>query len=97
MSVREDILNILKGLKLEIAQRYKVKGIGLFGSCNRGEQAETSDIDLLVDFEEGADLFDLVALAQFLEDKLRRKVDLVSRHGLREELREQVLKDVAML
>lgn len=97
MITGEEVLRTLKALKPEIRARYKVKEIGLFGSFLRGEQSETSDIDLLVDFEERADLFDLVALAQFLEERLQRKVDLVSTRALREELREQVLKEVAML
>jgi len=97
MITKEEVLQTLKVLKPEIRSRYKVKEIGLFGSFVRGEQGETSDIDLLVDFEEWADLFDLVALAQFLEERLQRKVDLVSTRALREELREQVLKEVAML
>ena len=74
-----------------------MKGIGVFGSFIRGEQSDVSDIDILVDFEEGADLFDLVGLSLLLEERLQRKVDVVSKNALREELREQVLKEVATL
>lgn len=69
----------------------------MFGSFIRGEQSDVSDIDILVDFEEGADLFDLVGLSLLLEERLQRKVDVVSKNALREELREQVLKEVATL
>ncbi len=90
----EQLLMRLRGLKPEIAPRYKVKEIGLFGSFVRGEQVGASDVDVLVDFEEGADLFDLVGLALFLEEELQRKVDVVPKRALRAELREAVLREV---
>ncbi len=94
---KEDIVLTLKALKPEIAARYKAKEIGLFGSFVREEQSNISDIDVLVDFEEGADLFDLVGLALFLEEELQRKVDVVSKSALRVELRESVLREVVPL
>jgi predicted nucleotidyltransferase len=54
-------------------------------------------LDLFVDFDEGANLFDLVGLQQFLEEKLECKVDLVSRRSLREELRAAVLDEMISL
>ena len=97
MSVREEIIERLKALKPELQAHYKVRELGLFGSFVRGEQHEASDIDILVEFEETADLFDLVRLANFLEEQLQRKVDIVSRRALRPELREQVLREVAIV
>jgi len=90
----KDLLMKLRTLKPELATRYKARKIGLFGSFVRREQSETSDIDVLVDFEEGADLFDLIGLALFLEEALQRKVDVVPEGALREELRESVLSEV---
>ena len=90
----DNLLTHLRALKPEMAARYRVKAIGLFGSFVHGEQDHASDIDLLVDFEEGADLFDLVGLGLFLEQELRRKVDVVPRTALREELREVVISQV---
>ena len=66
----------------------------MFGSFVRSEQAVNSDIDLLVEFEEGADLFDLIGLSLYLEEELQRKVDVVPKRALREELRESVLREV---
>ena len=83
----------LRQLKPQIQERYKAKQIELFGSHIRGEQSATSDIDLLVDFEDGADLFDMIGLAIFLEDELQRKVDVVPKRALRAELRETVLRE----
>lgn len=66
----------------------------MFGSFVRGEQSDQSDIDVLVEFEEGADLFDLMGLTLYLEEELQRKVDVVSKRALREELRGSVLREV---
>src|SRR4030042_4342126 len=95
-SSTKELLVRIRELKTKIMKRYKAKEIELFGSIVRGEQSGASDIDLLVEFEEGADLFDLTGLAIFLEEELGRKVDVVPKRALREELRESVLKE-AML
>ena len=89
---REEIIRVLKKLKGEL-KRYRVKKIELFGSVTRSEQSKTSDIDILVDFEEHVDLFDLSGLALFLEEKLKQKVDVVPRRALRDELKKSVLKE----
>jgi predicted nucleotidyltransferase len=68
----QDLLMKLKELKPIITARYKAKEIGLFGSFVRGEQSASSDIDVLVEFEEEADLFDLIGLALQLEEELTR-------------------------
>ena len=47
-----------------------------------------------MDFEEGADLFDMAGLATFLEEELKLRVDVVPKRALREELRESVLREV---
>ena len=97
MTAKDEILLKLRELKAEIHSRHKVRSVGLFGSFARGESSESSDVDILVEFEEGADLFDFVALAQFLEDYLGRKVDLVTVRALREEIRDEVLNEAAMV
>lgn len=96
MAHKDQILGILRELKEEIADRFKVRDIGLFGSYVRSQESEASDVDILVEFEQGADLLDLVALGVFLEEKLGRKVDLVTKRALRPEIRDQVIREVAM-
>ncbi|MHA1210213.1 MAG: nucleotidyltransferase family protein [Candidatus Freyarchaeota archaeon] len=91
------IIETIRYLKDEIKKEYKAEVVGVFGSYVRGEQKEGSDIDVLVRFSEGATLFDLVALADFLEEKLGRKVDLVSERAIREELKERILKEVVTI
>ena len=91
---KEEILSILKNLKSEIKTKYRVKDLGLFGSYVKREQRETSDIDILAEFEEDADLFHLIGLSLFLEEKFSIKVDVVSKSALKKELRENILHEV---
>jgi len=91
---KEEILSLLKNLKSEIKTKYRVKNLGLFGSYVKKEQQEASDIDILVDFEEDADLFHLIGLSLFLEENFNVKVDVVSKSALKEELRDNILQEV---
>lgn len=97
MITKDEIMHLIHELNKEIKVKYKVKGIGLFGSFIRGEQMENSDIDLLVEFEEGADLIDLIELEHFLTERFNRKVDVVPKRALRKELRDSILREVAKI
>ena len=68
-----------------IRQRYKAEITGIFGSYTRSDFHADSDLDLLVDFDDSADLTDFIGLQQFLEDRLACKIDVVSRRSHREE------------
>ncbi|MGM0366150.1 MAG: nucleotidyltransferase family protein [Actinomycetota bacterium] len=85
---------VLKDIKEQVKKEFKAEIIGVFGSSSRGEQKKSSDIDILVEFSEGATLFDLVGLGYFLEEKLNRKVDVVSRRAIRAELKDNILREV---
>jgi len=85
------VLTKLRELKPTITARYKVREISLFGSFVREEQSISSDIDLLAEFEDNADLFDFIGLALYLEEIFQCQVDVVPKQALREELRESVL------
>lgn len=80
----------LEDLKPVLAKEFKVKEIGYFGSYASGEETESSDIDILVEFKEplGWRFFDL---KDYLEEQLGRSVDLVTRNALKEQLRESIL------
>ena len=97
MATAQEIFNTLASLSSELRTSFKVHEIGIFGSVIRGEQKDGSDIDVLVGLDSDADLFDLIALSQFLEDRLHAKVDVVPRNALRPELRERVLREVRYL
>ncbi|KUL01375.1 MAG: Uncharacterized protein XE11_2153 [Methanomicrobiales archaeon 53_19] len=94
MKTRTEVLDILRSLKDELRERYHVERIALFGSYAREEQGEGSDIDVLVEFGPGADLFDFVGLSQYLEEKLGSGVDVVPEAALRPEIRGQVTRDL---
>jgi predicted nucleotidyltransferase len=86
----KQILDKIASVLDELKARHKVRSISVFGSVARGESTPDSDVDVLVDFESGADLFDLIAVGNLLEDHLGRKVDVVSRKGLRESLIDRI-------
>jgi len=93
----ERLRKVLKDFEGPIRKEYKADIIGVFGSHAREEQKEGSDMDILVRFLEGASLFDFVGLANFLEEKLDLKVDIVPIDTIREEIRENVLKEAIYL
>jgi len=70
-----------------------VESLSLFGSMARGEQSSGSDIDLLVEFEEPVGLFHFVKVKQRLEEILGADVDLVTRGGLKRQLRDRALAE----
>jgi len=75
--------------------KYGVKKIGLFGSFVTEKNTYNSDIDVLVDFETGKKTFDnYMDLKFFLEDKLKRKVDLVIEKNIKPELKKEILSTV---
>lgn len=82
---------LLRPFKAEMAERYRVRQLALFGSMARREEGPGSDVDLLVEFADDATLFDLVGLGLFWEEKLDCPVDLVPRRALRPEIREAAL------
>ncbi len=94
---KEVILKKLVVLQSDVQQRFRARLKGIFGSYVRGEQNSASDVDVLVEFEPGADLFDYVALSDFLEEKLNCRVDLVPIGSLREEIKDDVLKEAIYL
>jgi predicted nucleotidyltransferase len=90
----EEIKKFLQENKEIILKEFKAEIVGIFGSYARGEQTRESDIDIVVRFREGATLFDLVELAEFLEHKLGIKVDIVSERAVRPELKESIFKEI---
>jgi len=80
-----------------IAERYGARNIRVFGSVARGEDRPDSDLDLLIDLEEGRSLLDLIAIQQDLEDLLERKVDVVTEPELSPYFRDDVLKEAIPL
>ncbi len=82
---------------LRIASRHGAHNIRVFGSVARGDADESSDIDLLVDFEPDRSLLDHAALVLDLEELLGRKVDVVTEKGIYWLLRRRILKEARAL
>ncbi len=82
---------------MALARKYRVRKVSVFGSVARGEMHADSDIDFLVDFEEGYRLTDHIRLLQGLRELLACSVDVVDRRALREELKPYVLKEAQLL
>jgi len=80
---RDSILHTLAQHRDELHQRYGVKSLALFGSVARGEAKATSDVDLLVDFDQSPGFDGYMALKFWLEELLHCRVDLVMRKALK--------------
>lgn len=73
--------------------QFAVKSLAVFGSVARGEAKETSDIDLLVEFNRPIGLFEFIRLKNYLENLIGYKVDLVTPDALRPTMRDSILSE----
>lgn len=92
-----DLLKSRREEILRIAAKHGAQNVRVFGSVARGEADIQSDIDLLVEFKRGTTLLGHAALVQELEDLLGVKVDVVSERGLRDRVRERVLREAVAI
>ena len=82
---------------LQLAAQYGARSIRVFGSIARGEATSESDVDFLVEMEEGRSLLDVGGLLADLETLLGRKVDIVEPEGLHWYIRDRVLREAVSL
>jgi predicted nucleotidyltransferase len=82
---------------LALAAKYGAYNVRVFGSVAQGTADETSDVDFLVDLEEGRSLFDLGGLLMDLQELLHRKVDVVTKNALHWYIRDRILKEARPL
>ena len=82
---------------LDIAAKHGACNIRVFGSVARGDTNQDSDIDFLIDLGENLSPWFPVRLIRDLENLLGRKVDIVTEKGLKERIRERVLKEAVPL
>ncbi|OPY48745.1 MAG: Nucleotidyltransferase domain protein [Methanosaeta sp. PtaU1.Bin060] len=94
MSDLQEIEARLKENKNVLDEKYNVKEIGIFGSFVRGEQKETSDLDILVEFKGRVSLFEVIRLERYLSELLGEKVDLVMKKSLKPRIGKHILKEV---
>ncbi len=93
MKTIEDIKKRIREDQQIYKDQYKVKELKIFGSYVKSEHTKASDLDVLVEFEQPVSLLHMVSLENYLTDSLKVKVDLVPKDSLREELKEQILKE----
>ena len=85
-------ISMLKRKIITVLKKYKIKKAGIFGSYVIGEQKKKSDIDILVQPRKGMGL-EFVKMGIELEEKLKKKVDLVSYKYIHPKLKDQILKE----
>ncbi len=93
----EELLQTRRDEILRLAAKYGAYNVRVFGSVARGEADPGSDVDFLIDMEKGRSLFDMGALLMDLQALLNRPVDVVTERGLRERIRERILKEAVPL
>ena len=87
-------LKILGSEKKTMRDKYGVLHLAIFGSYAKHEQNKESDVDLIVELEDGYKTFDnYMELKFFLEEKLQKKVDLALKDSLRKELKTGMLRE----
>lgn len=94
MSTLISIKELLQRLKPELTSKYCVNSIGLFGSIVRDDfSTSKSDIDIIVDFSKPVGI-EFIDLANFLESQIKRKVDLVSRKGIKKNFYKEIEREI---
>ncbi|MFX1238343.1 MAG: nucleotidyltransferase family protein [Promethearchaeota archaeon] len=87
---------VLKTLKknVEILKKYHVKKIGLFGSVLKGNNTSESDIDLIVEFNEGKKNYNnFIDLVSFLEELFQKRVELLTIEALSPYMKPKILEE----
>ncbi len=88
-----DIITLLQKQKEDLASRYPIASLAVFGSFARNENVEGSDVDILVEFSDSIGI-KFIDLAEELEDILKLKVDLVSRKGIKQKYFEHIQSEM---
>lgn len=88
-----EIESKLQAIKPELTEKFHVSSIGYFGSYANGQQTETSDLDLVVEFSQPVG-WSFFTLESFLEQSLGLSIDLITRNGLKERIKASILNQV---
>ncbi len=90
----EELKAILLEHKYELENEYGVKTIGVFGSYIKNREKKSSDLDIMVEFQNAIDLLSFVHLKNYLSELLDLNVDLVMKKALKPKIGERILKEV---
>jgi len=79
----------------DVASKYNLKELSVFGSSIRDDFTDASDVDLVIVFKNSREisLFDLMDIQEFFESRFSRKVDLVEPDGLRNPIRRKAIME----
>ena len=94
MRTRQDVFKILSQNLAQLKNEYGVKKIGVFGSFVRGEQANDSDIDILVEFSQAVGMVKFLQLENDLQGLLNAKVDLVTKLAFKKHIGRRIMHEV---
>ena len=83
----------LREFKPMLKKEYSITEIGLFGSFSDNTYTDNSDFDILIELEKPIG-WKIFTLEIFLEKTFGRKIDLVTKGALREQIKDQILKQV---
>jgi len=92
----EEVRNQRRAI-LQLAEKHGVRRVRVFGSVARGEAGPQSDLDVLVEFEKGRSLLDLVGFQQDMTDLIGGRVDVVAEGGLSPYLEDRILREAIPL
>jgi predicted nucleotidyltransferase len=96
MGIKEILANRREQI-LSLATKYGAYNVRVFGSVANGLTDEKSDVDFLVELEDGKTLFDLGGLLMDLQELLQRKVDVVTENGLHWYIKDKILNEAKPL
>ncbi len=96
MNTQKEILDFLQTNHKYLLKKYHITKIGLFGSFARDEQTKNSDVDLLIELEDGvSNIHDLkISLKNYLSQAFNRSVDIAREKYLKPYAKEFILKDI---
>ncbi|MBK7957796.1 MAG: nucleotidyltransferase family protein [Bacteroidetes bacterium] len=96
MNILANITTELQRMKPFLSEKYFVNRIGLFGSVTRNDFTEFSDIDIIVDFNRPVGI-EFIDLANYLEKQFNRKIDLLSRKGIKDSYFKEIEKEIVYI
>jgi len=91
------ITEIQKNIIINTIMPFHPVKIGIFGSAARGDNTESSDIDILYLLKDAVGLFNLVRMKDNLEERLNKKVDLVSENYIHPNLKSYIMNDLKII
>ena len=91
------ICEVQKNIIIDTIMPFHQVKIGIFGSVARGENTKNSDIDILYQLKDAVGLLNLVRMKESLEEKLNKKVDLVSEKYLHPKIKHNIINELEII